>query len=82
MIALETMLVYSLALFSWIYWILWMGAFLGYELFAVRYEKSKGALPLTRVVRDRLMKRFVVVKFGVLLLLAWLFLHFTQSLSW
>ncbi len=76
------MTLFSLAFFSWVYWILWMAAFLGYELFAVRYEKSKGALPLTRVVRDRLMKKFVVVKFGVLLLLAWLILHFTLPLNW
>ena len=71
-----------MALVSWLFWFAWMAAGLGYELFAVRFEKRDGALPLTRVVRDRLMRRFVVAKLGVLLFLAWLCLHFFTNVTW
>jgi hypothetical protein len=72
----------SLALISWVFWLGWMAAGLAYELFAVYSEKRYGTLPLTRVVRDRLMRRFVLVKLGVLLFLAWLCLHFFLNVSW
>lgn len=62
---------------SWAFWLLWMAAGLAYELFAVFTEKRHGTLPLTRVVRDRLMRRSTVVKLGVLLFLTWLWIHFT-----
>lgn len=71
-----------MALISWIFWLSWMAIGLGYELFAVYTEKTEGTLPLTRVVRDRLMKRFVVAKLGVLLFLSWLCLHFFLNVSW
>ena len=71
-----------MTLFSWIFWGVWALSGLAYELYAVVFEKKSGALPLTRVLRDRLMRRFVVVKLGVLLFLAWLVLHLTTSLSW
>ena len=71
-----------MALFSWGFWFTWMAVGLGYELFAVWTEKSRGTLPLTRVVRDRLMKRFVIAKLTVLLFLAWLCLHFFLNVSW
>lgn len=71
-----------MSLFSWIFWGVWGSVGLVYELYAVHYEKRSGALPLTRVVRDRLMRRFVVVKLGVLLFLSWLILHFTLSVPW
>ena len=69
-------------LFSWIFWAAWLAIGVGYELFAVFSEKHYGSLPLTRVLRDRLMRRFVVVKLGVLLFLAWLGLHFLTPLPW
>lgn len=69
-------------LVSWIFWASWVAIGVGYELYAVRFEKSHGSLPLTRVLRDRLMRRFVFVKLGVLLFLAWLGLHFLGPLSW
>lgn len=72
----------SLALVSWIFWLAWMAVGLAYELFAVFTEKRRGTLPLTRVVRDRLMRRFVLAKLGVLLFLAWLCLHFFTPLNW
>jgi hypothetical protein len=72
----------SLALISWVFWLGWMAAGLAYELFAVYSEKRYGTLPLTRVVRDRLMRRFVLVKLGVLLFLSWLCLHFFLNVSW
>lgn len=72
----------SLALASWIFWLAWMAIGLAYELFAVFTEKKRGTLPLTRVVRDRLMQRFVLAKLGVLLFLAWLCLHFFTNVPW
>ena len=69
-------------LVSWVFWLVWMGVGLGYEVYSVTFEKRNGALPLTRVVRDRLMRRFVVAKLGVLLFLAWLCLHFFTNVSW
>jgi hypothetical protein len=69
-------------LVSWVFWAAWAAVGIGYELYAVVSEKRTGALPLTRVLRDRLMRRFVVAKLGVLLFLAWLGLHFLTPLSW
>lgn len=66
----------DLALASWVYWAVWVGLFLAWEIPAVLLEKKTGMLPLTRVVRDRLMKRSVVARLGVLLLLSWLAMHF------
>jgi hypothetical protein len=71
-----------MALVSWVFWIGWMVVGLGYELYAVFSEKKHGTLPLTRVVRDRLMRRSGVVKIGVLLFLTWLWVHFVTPLSW
>lgn len=71
-----------MALASWVFWGVWIGAGIAYELYAVWAERRHGALPLTRVVRDRLMRRFVVVKLGVLLFLAWLSLHWLVPLDW
>lgn len=71
-----------MALVSWLFWAVWALAGLGYELYAVFNEKRNGALPLTRVVRDRLMRRHVVAKLGMLTFLAWLGLHFLTPLSW
>lgn len=71
-----------MALVSWVFWLGWMLAGLAFELFAVREEKRTGALPLTRVVRDRLMRRFWPVKIGVLAFLAWLTVHFVVPLNW
>lgn len=72
----------SLALVSWIFWLAWMAVGLAYELFAVFTEKRRGTIPLTRVVRDRLMRRFVLAKLIVLLFLAWLCLHFFTNVPW
>lgn len=67
---------------SWVFWIAWMLVGLVYELYAVRREKEDGALPLTRVVRDRLMRKSAFVKIGVLLFLTWLWVHFVTPLDW
>jgi hypothetical protein len=72
----------TLALVSWIFWLSWMAVGLVYELFAVFTEKKNGSLPLTRVVRDRLMRRSAFAKFGVLLFLTWLWIHFVTPLNW
>lgn len=71
-----------MGLVSWIFWGLWAFVGLGYELYAVRYEKRSGALPLTRVLRDRLARRYVLVRLGLLLGLGWLALHFLVPLPW
>jgi len=66
----------SWALASWVYWLVWGALFLAWEIPAVFLEKRNGMLPLTRVVRDRLMRRHSIFKLAVTLLLAWLSLHF------
>lgn len=66
----------GLGLASWVFWAVWVGLFLAWEIPAVFLEKKTGMLPLTRVVRDRLMKRYAIVKYGVLFLIAYLFAHF------
>lgn len=66
----------DLALASWVYWIVWVGLFLAWEIPAILLEKKTGMLPLTRVVRDRLMVRSVFARLAVLLLIAWLAMHF------
>lgn len=71
-----------MAVASWVFWLAWMAAGLAYELYAVVTEKRSGALPLTRVVRDRLMRRSAPVKIGVLLFLTWLWVHFVTPLNW
>jgi hypothetical protein len=67
---------------SWIFWLSWMGVGVAYELWAVFTERKYGTLPLTRILRDRLARRFTLVKLGLLLFLAWLGLHFLLPLSW
>ena len=72
----------SLATESWVFWFGWMAIGLVYELYAVITEKKSGALPLTRVVRDRLMRRSIFAKLTVLLFLTWLWIHFVTPLEW
>lgn len=76
------MILADLALLSWGFWLAWMVIGLAYELFAVFTEKKHGTLPLTRVVRDRLMRKSSLVKLGVLLFLTWLWVHFVTPLDW
>lgn len=68
--------------FSWAFWFTWMAIGLAYEVFAVRQEPTYGTLPLTRVLRDRLMRRSTLVKLGMLLFLSWLWVHFILNVSW
>ena len=67
---------------SVVFWVAWMLVGLAYELYAVFREKKDGALPLTRVVRDRAMRKSSIVKVGVLLFLTWLWVHFVTPLEW
>lgn len=67
---------------SWAFWLCWMVVGLAYELWAVFTEKKRGTLPLTRVVRDRGMRKSPIVKVGVLSFLAWLVVHFVTPLDW
>lgn len=64
-----------MSIFSWAFWLGWMLVGAGYELFAVVEEKKTGALPLTRIVRDRLARRFWPAKIALVAFLAWLSLH-------
>lgn len=67
---------------SYVVWAFLIGAVVAWELFTVYTEKRWGFLPLTRIVRDRLMRKFTIVKLGGLLLLTWLWVHFVTPLSW
>lgn len=64
------------ALVSYLVWGVSAALLLGFELVAVFTERRTGLLPLTRVVRDRLMKRSGAVRLLVFLSLAWLPYHF------
>lgn len=72
------------AIASWVFWLSWMAVAVVVELFTVFSEKKRGTLPLTRVVRDRLMRKSAFAKFGVLLFLGWIVLHFLTGggMSW
>lgn len=70
------------ALVSWVFWGATIALQLGFELYAVATEKRSGALPLTRILRDRLMRRHTWAKLGGLLLLTWLWVHFITPLNW
>lgn len=70
------------SLFSWIYWSLWILAFFAYEIPAVYLEKKHGTLPLTRVVRDRLMRRITLFRLAGLLAVTWIWVHFVTPLDW
>jgi len=67
----------SLALLSWGFWLTWMAVGLVYELFAVFTERKTGAMPLTRVVRDRIMRKSGAATVVVITFLSWLLVHFT-----
>ena len=76
------LLALTFATISWIVWFIWMGFGLVFELVTVYLEKSRGTLPLTRVVRDRLMRRSKFVKFTVAFFLFWLLIHFILPFDW
>lgn len=61
---------------SWVIWGALALVVLVVELVAVFTEKRTGLLPLTRVVRDRLMKKSKLARLGVLFFLTWLLAHF------
>lgn len=69
-------------IFSWAFWLTWMAVAVVYEVFSVVEEKRLQTLPLTRVVRDRLMRKSTVIKFGVLLFLTWIWIHFILKFDW
>lgn len=67
---------------SEIVWLVIGLAALTWELVGVFFEKKHGIEPLTRIMRDRLMRRHAVVKLGFLLFWAWLGLHWLLPLDW
>lgn len=77
-----SLLAFNWGLFSWVYWALWILAFFAYEIPAVMLEKKYGTLPLTRVVRDRLMRRITLFRLGGLLAVTWIWVHFVTPLDW
>jgi hypothetical protein len=66
----------SWRVWSWIIWGAWVVFGVVWELYAVWREKRDGTLPLTRIVRDKLMRKSIFARLGVLLFLGWLSLHF------
>ena len=72
----------QVSLVSWVFWAVWALVGLGFELYAVASERRSGALPLTRIVRDRLARRFVLVRLALVLGIGWLALHFLVPLPW
>ena len=74
---------------SALFWSTWVVIGALYELWAVLMERRTGDQPLTRVVRDRLMR---IPRWGKILqlivmgFLGWWFIHWavggTQPLSW
>lgn len=67
---------------SEIVWGVWILFGLAWELFCVFSEKKTGHEPLTRIVRDRLMRKSTVAKLGVTFFLFWWLLHWTLPLDW
>lgn len=70
------------SLLFWLSWIL-IGAL--YEVFAVFMERRTGDQPLTRVVRDKLMRIPTwgkLIQFGVMAFLGWWFLHWAMNVPW
>jgi hypothetical protein len=64
---------------AWVSYAVWGGLFgvvLTTEFVALFTEHRTGLLPLTRVVRDRLMPRSRLARTALLLFLAWLPYHF------
>ena len=72
---------------SWVFWGAWIVAGLAWELWCVFRERRDGDEPLTRIVRDRVMRsRYPwiawparVVVFGFLL---WLIPHWLVGIAW
>jgi hypothetical protein len=64
------------ALVSYLVWGFAALALLAFEIVAVVTERKTGLLPLTRIVRDRLMKRSRPIRLLVLFALVWLPYHF------
>jgi hypothetical protein len=72
---------------SWIFWAAWMAVGLAFEIWALIMEYRTGDEPLTRVLRDRLMRhrrRYVALPIQILVFafLAWLTVHFAQGIGW
>ena len=67
---------------SWLVWGIWAAFGLGWEVFDVLTEHRTGALPLTRIVRDHLMRKHTWARLGMLLFLTWLWVHFVTPLNW
>lgn len=73
---------FSGALTSWVVWGVWIIVGVSWELWTVYTEKKWGFLPLTRIIRDRLMRRSTLAKIGGLAFLTWLWVHFVLPLPW
>lgn len=61
---------------SWIVWMSWLVFGLAWELWTVWREKKDGTMPLTRILRDTLMKKSAVFRLLMMGGLVWLCLHF------
>ena len=67
------------------FWLSWAFVGAAYEVWAVLMERRTGDQPLTRVVRDRLMRIPTwgkIIQFVVMGFLAWWLVHWTVNLPW
>lgn len=70
---------------SLLFWLSWIVLGAAYELWAVLEEKRTGDQPLTRVMRDRLMRIPVwgkLIQMVVMAFLGWWFIHWAANLPW
>lgn len=67
---------------SEIVWAVILLVALGWELAGVFLEKRYRIEPLTRIVRDRIMRKSVIARLAFLLFWAWLGFHWLAPLDW
>lgn len=71
---------------SEIIWALWFAVGIGWELYTVLREKKTGDEPLTRIVRDRLMRSKspvgIFTRLAFIAFIGWLTLHWLTPLAW
>jgi hypothetical protein len=67
-------------------WALWFAIGIGWELYCVFREKKTGDEPLTRIVRDRMMRSSspvgIITRLTFIAFIGWLTLHWLVPLEW
>jgi hypothetical protein len=71
---------------SEIVWAIWFIVGIAWELWCVKQERKTGDEPLTRIVRDRLMKSKspvgIITRLSFICFIGWLVLHWLTPLAW